>query len=207
MNTIQSNPFSMSYAQRKEMYDRMYDEYGNMKASKEGTFEIRDVPDWRGGQPGQMQGYAVAKVGDDYIVFTMNPGIYRGERKELTQEQIAYLRETYDMDNLSKEDRIKLLAELSCFGVISGSDAYAEAFPEKCPWVRNQRQPFGIDGHETDLAEWIQYYRQRAEQSLSDMNNRIVIANMFGSIACIESERTTNIFYSTLAHIMDQIAQ
>lgn len=207
MNTIESNPFSMTYAQRKEMYDRMYDEDGNMKVSKEGSFTIQAAPEWCSGQPGQMQGYTAEKVGDDYVVFAMNSGIYRGGRKELTDEQLAYLRETYDMDHLSKEDRIKLLADLSCFGVISGSDAYAEAFPEKCPWARNQRQSFGIDDHETDLAEWIQYYRQCAEQALSNMNKRTAIANSFGSIACVESERTANIFYSTLAAVMNQIAQ
>ena len=172
---------SMSYAQRKEMYDRMYDEEGNMKVSKAGAFAIQAVPEWRSGQPGQMQGYAVAKVGDDYIVFTMNPGININGGKDLTQEQLAYLRETYDMDNLSRADRIKLLAELSRLGVISGNDAYAEAFPEKCPWARNQRRP--IDSHEMDLAGWIEYYRQRAEQALAIMNNRIAAANQFGTVA------------------------
>lgn len=202
---IQSNYCSMTYAQRKAMYDRMYDEEGNMKITK-GDVQIKDVTGWDGNQPSQLQGYAVERVGDDYVMFAMNPSIYFGGGKELTADQLGYLREKYDMYNLSYEDRIKLLAELSCLGVISGSDAYAEAFPEKCSWLQGQQRQLGIDSDKMDLSDWIEYYQQRAIQALANMNSRIAVANSFSTVACVESERTTNIFYSTLAHIMNQIA-
>lgn len=206
MNTIQSNYCSMTYAQRKTMYDRMYDEKGNMKITK-GDIQIQDAAGWDGSQPSQLQGYAVERVGDDYVVFAMNPSIYFGGEKELTADQLGYLREKYDMDNLSYENRIKLLAELSCLGVISGSDAYAEAFPEKCSWLQNQQQQLGIDSDKMDSSDWIEYYLQRAMQALANMNNQLANQNSFSAVACVESERTTNIFYSTLGHIMNQIAQ
>lgn len=212
MNTIQANDRPMHYeyqfrdttaAQRKELYDRLYDEAGNMRALKTEDFRVQDVPGWDGGKAGRMNGYAVAKVGDDYVVFAMNPGIYFSGKKELTEEHLTYLRGKYDRDNLSKEDRIKLLAELSCFGVISGSDAYAEAFAEKCPWVQKQRQQFKIDGNETDLADWIEYYLQRAMQAKDDMD-KLSANNRF--IVHVESERRAHSFYSTLAQTMKQIA-
>lgn len=207
MNSIQSTSpyYSMTYAQKKEMYDRMYDAEGNMKPSINGSGRRDDlsVP----GSQGLMNGYAVGKMGDDYAIFSMNPLASFSGGKELTQDQLEYLRGKYDMDNLSQEDRTKLLAELSMMGVISGSDAYAEAYPEKCPWVQNQQQQFGIGSNELDMSKWVEYYLQRATQAQDDMDKLNDIASRTNSLAYVESQRRTNNFYTSLARVMNQISQ
>lgn len=195
----------LTTTQRKEWYDSFYDAAGNIKAIKTEDFQVQDIPDWDGSKPAKMQGYTLERVGDDYVVFAMNPGTYFGGTKELTQEQLEYLRTKYDMDNLSKNERIKLLAELSCFGVISGNDAYAESFPEKCYWMKDKHQQFSISTNELDLAKWIEYYLHRAYQAKDDMDK--IIANTRTGIAFYETERRTYDFYSRLTQVMKQITQ
>lgn len=212
MNTIQSNYPTQyqTWEQRKAAYDRMYDEEGNMRLSS-GDFKqniqvqanqgavrnTSNIPTTMG------NGYAIEKVGDDYVVFAKNPGIYSGGGKNLTTEQLEYLRGKYDMDNLSKEDRIKLLAELSCMGIISGQQAYEEAFPEKCSWLKSQQQNYGLENTENDLDAWIQSFLQRAMQAKEDMNK--LLASHRTDIVCVESQRRTNDFYTKLAEVMNQL--
>jgi len=214
MNTIQSNYHLTNFEyqfrdltkeQRQGWYNSLYCEDGSVKPIRVEDFIVQDIPGWDGSKPSQMQGYAIERVGDDYVIFAMNPSIYFGGEKELTPDQLEYLRNKYNMESLSKDDRIKLLAELSCFGVISGSDAYAEAFPEKCSWMKDKHQQFGIGSMEIDLEKWIEYYLQRVAQAKDDMNK--IILNARTGIAYFEAERRTYDFYSKLAKVVSRIAQ
>ena len=211
MNTVQTfyPPQLQSYEQRKATYDKMYDKYGNPTLFQSIHAELNNGPmvlDARKAAVSNcFNAYAVEKVGDDYIVFNMNPIIHFGGEKNLTKEQLAYLQDKYDMNNLSKEDRIKLLAELSCIGVISGQQAWEESFPEKCHWLRDQKDKFGINCTEMDLEAWIQYFAKRSLQAKNDMNN--IIASAGNSIPYYEAERRAHSFYSTLTKVIKQIAQ
>ena len=211
MNTVQSfyPPQLQTYEQRKATYEKMYDEYGNPTLFQsihtelnKGSIEL-DVSNSK--VSNKFNGYALEKVGDDYVLFAMNPSIYFGGGKDLTEEQLTYLQDKYDMNNLSKEDRIKLLAELSCMGIVSGQQSWEEAFPEKCQWLRGQQDKFGIDNAEVDAEAWIQHFIQRASQAKNDMNK--IVASAGNNIPYYEAERRTNAFYSTLAQIMKQISQ
>ena len=207
MSAIQSlyPPQFQTYEQRKAEYEKMAsrrDENGNF-IPRDKPIELTPVEGYTGGTPTSFQGYAIGKAGDDYVVFAMNPTINCGDGGiSLTTEDIAFLREKYDMDNLSKEERIKLLAELSCMGIISGTDAYAEAYPDQCGWIKSKHEQFGINGGEMDLSKWVDYYLKRAQDAQIDMDR--IVASSTG-IAFFEAERRANNFYSSFARVMQQL--
>ena len=221
MNTINSGVTSsysglqyqykdMTKAQKKQLYESMYDEAGNIKQNSAKWEHLRNnsaiTLNLTSETPaGTMNGHCIERVGDDYVIFAMNPTAYFAGGKELTDEQLTYLQSSYDMENLSSGDRIKLLGELSCFGVISGNDAYAEAFPEKCSWMQNgDRQKFDIGSdNATDLSTWLDYYLHKITQAEASRDK--LIASAGTNIAYFESERHSIAFYTKLSSVMAQI--
>ncbi len=224
MNAIQSNypPHLQTYEQRKAAYDSLYDKDGNMRTYSEAEREAqkawfienknnKEIFDLNKGH------YSIAPLGDDYVAFYIDTknGFGSGGGRSLTAEEQAYLRGKYDMDNLSEEDRIRLLAELSCMGVIDGHMAYAEAFPEKTYRKNGERVSFGsgmgvgsdssIASDETDLAKWIELYLKRAREAQENvteiLNQPIGMSNM-----SYLDERRKNKFYSELAAVLNQLS-
>ena len=119
--------------------------------------------------------------------------------KTLTEEQAAYLREKYDMDNLSQEQYIKLLGELSDFGVIDGAFAMGEARS-----ILNGR-PF--QSAEADfskkLDDWIKYFLDRMNLNKDDAI-RLRTVNHASPLMIDDAQRLSD-FYEKLSDIMGSV--
>ncbi len=219
MNAIQSHypPQYRTHEQRKAAYEARYDENGNMlfkKAAEKERADSAATP--KVNSNSTLIGYAVERVGDDYVVFTMNPAAKLGGGRSLTSQEQSYLLEKYDMDNLSKEERIKLLAELSCMGIIDGRMAYAEAYPEKTYRLNGEEITYAagkgvgrgisFDSDETDMSKWIDYYLNRAQEA-EDNIFQIVNSPIGTGIGDYVGEREAANFYSSLARAMQQLTQ
>ena len=204
-----------TYEQRKAAYESRYDENGNMlfkKAAEKEYVDSTAAP--KVNSNSTLIGYAVERVGDDYVVFTMNPAVRFGGGRSLTSQDATYLREKYNMDNLSAEDRIKLLAELSCMGIVDGRMAYAEAFPEKTYRLNGEEVTYGSSGgvdknasipsDESSMTKWIEYYLRRAQEA-QDNILRLVNSPIGTGIGEYVAEREAANFYSSLARAMQQL--
>lgn len=90
-------------------------------ADAQGKYITRDTFEKMLAGDGQV--FFTTYVGDDVVKIDYTS---KGD-KELTDEQLEYLRKTYGGRSLSETDKLKLLGELSCFGVISGKQALTDS--------------------------------------------------------------------------------
>ena len=123
MSTIQS-PVRYEYQFVGTTKEQRVSEYEAMLKSsleKEARFFTTEMYDERVASGNPL--YFQLRLDDDVVRIDM---LSKGD-KELTAEQADYLQKTYNMNNLTKADKLRLLGDLSCFGVISGKEAMAEA--------------------------------------------------------------------------------
>ncbi len=137
-------------------------------------------------------------LGDDantIIYFNMGS---KGD-KTLTAEQEAYLRDKYDMNNLSQVEYMKLLGELSDMGVVDGRCAMSEArrtLSGHAPDFQPEDLPDSLD-------DWIKYYLAKMTEHQENATQLRTFHH--ASPGMVDAAQRQSDFYAKLNDIMGSV--
>ncbi len=157
--------------------------------------------------------YAVYEIDGDVVKIDTTS---KGDR-ELTDEQLDYLRENYCMDNLTKADKMKLLGDLSCFGVISGEQALTEALMITYPqFERDRLLPFKSDNakHASTAASelrgagsfeaWGALYANWTDEYSEDIAR--LMSDPYADLSALQTARSKRDYYAKMNSIIGLIS-
>lgn len=205
MNSIQSpSPYEYQFlASTKEQRVRDYEE---MVSEGNEFFTLEKHDEYlASGKPL----YFTFRLEDDVVKINMSS---KGD-KELTAEQIEYLQNTYDMNNLTKTDKMRLLADLSCFGVISGKEAFTDAnsinhhlqVPNGWSFVGEIESEASGLRDISDFGEWLNHYANYSRKLDEEIKKLMV--NQHSDILDIQKAQSKQEYYRKMQSIFSLIAR